>query len=33
VRASFVDPWNSATRKYSEVKLGAVDAKAFEEPK
>lgn len=33
VRASFVDPWNSATRKYSEVKLGPIDAKAFEEPK
>jgi len=33
VRASFVDPWNSATRKYSEVKLGPVDAKAFEQPK
>jgi hypothetical protein len=33
VRASFVDPWNSATRKYSEVKLGAIDPKAFEEPK
>ena len=33
VRASFVDPWNSATRKYSEVKLGPIDAKAFAEPK
>jgi len=33
VRASFVDPWNSATRKYSEVKLGTIDAKTFEEPK
>jgi hypothetical protein len=33
VRASFVDPWNSTTRKYSEVKLGAIDPKAFEEPK
>lgn len=33
VRASFVDPWNSATRKYSEVKLGPVDAAAFAEPK
>jgi hypothetical protein len=33
VRASFVDPWNSATRRYSEVKLGEVDPKAFEEPK
>jgi hypothetical protein len=33
VRASFVDPWNSATRKYSEVKLGAIDPKAFAEPK
>src|ERR1043166_6424300 len=28
VRASFVDPWSSATRKYSEVKLGEVDPKA-----
>jgi len=33
VRASFVDPWNSATRKYAEVKLGPVEAKAFEQPK
>jgi len=33
VRVAFVDPWNSATRKYSEVKLGPIDAKAFEEPK
>ncbi|HEV2721671.1 MAG TPA: hypothetical protein VG323_16755, partial [Thermoanaerobaculia bacterium] len=33
VRASFVDPWNSATRKYTEVKLGPVEAKAFEPPK
>lgn len=33
VRASFVDPWNSATRKYSEVKLGPVDAGAFAQPR
>jgi hypothetical protein len=33
VRASFVDPWNSATRKYSEVKLAPVDPGAFAEPK
>jgi hypothetical protein len=32
VRASFVDPWNSATRKYTEVKLGPVDPKAFATP-
>ncbi|HEY6136482.1 MAG TPA: c-type cytochrome [Thermoanaerobaculia bacterium] len=33
VRTSFVDPWNSATRRYTEVKLGAVDAGAFAEPR
>jgi hypothetical protein len=33
VRASFVDPWNSTTRKYSEVKLGAIDPAGFAEPK
>lgn len=33
VRVSFVDPWISATRRYSDVKLGAkVDDSAFAQP-
>src|SRR5204863_868040 len=33
VRVSLVDPWSSATRRYSEVHLGAkVDEKLFQPP-